>query len=62
VSILPVWVRTRLGLGANWSLRPWERLLVASLAGAADRIVLPSSPPVQSCRRLGLPEAYLFRR
>jgi hypothetical protein len=24
--------------------------------------VLPSSPAVQSCRRLGLPENYLYRR
>jgi len=62
VEILPGWVRDRLELGARYSLRPWERALVRSAAAASDHIVIPSSPAVQSCRRLGLPADYLYRR
>jgi len=62
VAILPGWVRDRLELDARYSLRPWERALVRSAAGASDRIVIASSPAVQSCRRLGLPADYLYRR
>jgi uncharacterized protein (DUF2236 family) len=61
IDILPARVRERLGLGAEWSLNAWERGLVRAVAGASDRIALPSSPAVQSCRRLGLPDDYLFR-
>lgn len=62
VGILPDWVRERLGLGPAWSLNPFELALVRTLAKAGDRLFLPSSPAVQSCRRLGLPEAYLYGR
>lgn len=62
VDILPLWVRKRLELGDSWTLQPWERVLVGSMAAVCDRIVLPSSPAVQSCRRLGLPDSYLYRR
>jgi len=60
VDILPLWVRKRLALGDRWTLKPWERALVGSMA--CDRIVLPSSAAVQSCRRLGPPDSYLYRR
>ncbi|MGO4830795.1 oxygenase MpaB family protein [Rhizobiaceae sp. 2RAB30] len=62
IDILPLWVRERLGLGDRWRLRPRARALVVSMAGACERIVLPSSPAVQSCRRLGLADDYLYRR
>lgn len=62
VDILPLWVRERLALGDRWTLKPRERALVASMAAICDRIVLPSSPAVQSCRRLGLSDSYLYRR
>lgn len=62
VDILPDWVRNRLGLGKAWSLTPLERLIVKAAARANDKIILPSSPAVQSCRRLGLPDDYLYRR
>jgi uncharacterized protein (DUF2236 family) len=62
VEILAAWVRERLELGARWSLRPWERAVVCAAARASDRLILPSSPAVQSCRRLGLPDNYLYRR
>ena len=61
VQITPAWVRERLGLDAHWQLRSWQRSLVRHAAQAADRLILPTSPPVQACRRLGLPDDYLFR-
>lgn len=62
VDILPLWVRERLALGERWTLRARGRALVASMAAVCDRIVLPSAPAVQSCRRLGLSDNYLYRR
>jgi uncharacterized protein (DUF2236 family) len=62
VEIVPGWVRERLGLGASFGLRPWERPLVRLAGALADRLVLRSSPPAQSCRRLGLSASYLYRR
>jgi len=41
-------------------LRAHERRLVKWAGAGADRIVLPSSPAVQSCVRLGLPMNYLY--
>jgi uncharacterized protein (DUF2236 family) len=62
VELVPEWVRGRLGLDARFGLRPWQRQVVAALGGLADRMVLPFSPAVQSCRRLGVPARYLYRR
>lgn len=62
VDLTPGWVRERLGLGERFGLRPWQQLLVRLLGALADRVVLPFSPAVQSCRRLGLPAGYLYRR
>jgi uncharacterized protein (DUF2236 family) len=59
VEITPGWVRERLGLGAHFGLRRWQRPLVGWLARRADRLLLRSSPPVQACRRLGLPDSHL---
>lgn len=60
VEILPPWVRERLGIGKEWSLNPVERAFVRCSAKASDRLVLPSSPAVQSCRRMGLLDTYLY--
>lgn len=60
VEIVPGWVRERLELTGQWELRPWQRRAVGYGAAAGDRILLRSSPAVQSCRRLGLPEDYLY--
>lgn len=60
VDIVPGWVRERLGLDASHGLRMLERAMVKSIATLADRIVLPGSPPAQSCVRLGLPVTYLY--
>jgi uncharacterized protein (DUF2236 family) len=62
VEIVPDPVRSRLGLGAGEGLRPWERVLVKAAGRTADRLMLRSSPAVQACVRLGLPQDYLFGR
>jgi uncharacterized protein (DUF2236 family) len=59
VDIVPEWARDRLGLDARCGLV--ERGMVKSIAGLADRIVLPGSAPAQSCTRLGLPATFLYR-
>jgi uncharacterized protein (DUF2236 family) len=61
VDLVPAWVRGILGLGPDRSLARWQRALVRGAGAAADRLVIRSSPAVRSCRRLGLPEDYLYR-
>jgi len=60
VELIPSWIRDCLGLTASHGLRPQEKVLMRMAGAVADRIVLPESPPAQSCRRLGLPRAYLY--
>ena len=62
VEILPVRAREALALGRKYRLRPLEGPVVRRLGRRADRLVLRSAPPAQACRRLGLPEDYLYRR
>jgi uncharacterized protein (DUF2236 family) len=61
VDLVPEWMREHLGLTPDCGLRPWEKPIVYQAARAADRIILPSSPAVLSCLRLGLPSDYLYR-
>jgi uncharacterized protein (DUF2236 family) len=60
VDIVPPWARERLGLDTRRGLQVLERRMVKSIAGLADRIVLPGGAPAQSCVRLGLPVTYLY--
>jgi uncharacterized protein (DUF2236 family) len=60
LDIVPPWARERLGLDARQGLHRVGRSMVRSMAGLADRIVLPGSVPAQSCVRLGLPVAHLY--
>jgi uncharacterized protein (DUF2236 family) len=60
VDILPGEIRARLRLEKH-RLRPWERPLVQALAKTGARLVLRTSPAVQACRRLGLPDDWLYR-
>jgi len=60
IDLIPAWIRKRLGLGRAYGLRRQERWLVELAGAVADRIVLPTSPAVQSCVRLGLPTTYLY--
>ena len=62
VEIVPTWARDRVGLGRQYRLQTWEKPLVRAAANLADRLLLHSAPPAQSCRRLGLPESYLASR
>jgi len=61
IDILPAWVRERLELGEAWDLRPWQQIVVRRAGAAIDRIPLRSAPAAQACRRLGLPEDYLYK-
>ena len=60
VNVLPGWARDVLGLKSEWELRGWQRRVVRGAGRIADRIPLKGSPPVEACRRLGLPDDYLF--
>jgi uncharacterized protein (DUF2236 family) len=60
IDITPSWVREILELPSGPCLRDWEALFVKRAGAAAERIMLPSSPAVQSCLRLGLPADYLY--
>jgi len=61
VEMTPGWLRDRLGLTPAHGLWRWEKPLVARTGAMADRVILRSSPAVQSCLRLGLPADYLYR-
>lgn len=60
IDLTPGWVREHLGLVDELGLADWQRWLVCRAGALADRVMLPSSPAVQSCRRLGLPADYLY--
>lgn len=60
VELIPTALREPLGLTDHYGLREHERWLTKCAAASADRIVLPASPAVQSCVRLGLPMNYLY--
>jgi uncharacterized protein (DUF2236 family) len=60
VELIPAKLRELLGLSDYYGLRSHERWLTKRTAASADRIVLPASPAVQSCLRLGLPMNYLY--
>ena len=62
ISVLPQWVIERLELnGPQWQLNDRERRILQRLGAWLERVPIPFSPPVQSCRRLGLPAGYLYR-
>jgi uncharacterized protein (DUF2236 family) len=60
ISLTPPWMRAILNLPDESCLRPWQEFLVKRSGASADRIVLQSSPAVQSCIRMGLPADYLY--
>jgi uncharacterized protein (DUF2236 family) len=62
IDLVPAQIRDTLQLGPRDGLKPGQRWLVAQMARAADRLPLRSGPAVQACRRLGLPDDYLYRR
>ncbi len=60
VEIIPQRLRECLGLSEHYGLRRTERWATRWAGASADRIVLPASPAVQSCLRLGLPMTHLY--
>lgn len=61
IALVPEWVRERLGLNGRWRPRAWQLGMTRRFGAAADRMLLRSSPAVQACRRMGLPDDYLYR-
>lgn len=62
IELIPAGLRARIGLGEAWSLAPWQRSLVCRAGDAADRLILRTHPAVQACRRLDLPDEFLYAR
>jgi len=60
IEVIPAGLRSRIGLGDAWSLGPWQRSLVCRAGDVAERLVLSTNPAVQACRRLGLPDEFLY--
>jgi uncharacterized protein (DUF2236 family) len=61
VSILPPLVRAKLALGREYDLSGWSAAMVRNFGRLAEWVPAPGSPPVQACRRLGLPGTFLYR-
>lgn len=62
VHILPDGIRERLDLTEEWDLRAWQHRLIKRSGAIIDRIPLRAAPAVLACRRLGLPDEYLYVR
>lgn len=62
IRLVPARIRERIGLDDGRHLPWWQRELVCATGRAADRLVLRSHPAVQACRRLGLPDDFLYAR
>lgn len=61
VEITPPWARELLGLGREYGFKAGHETLTRTMGALADRVVIESAPPAQSCLRLGLPADYLYR-
>jgi len=62
IQLVPSRMRDRIGLDDAPRLPTWQRRLVCAAGYGADRLVLKSNPAVQACRRLGLPDDFLYAR
>ncbi len=61
IEILPASTRKVLGLGKEYDLTPWQRMVVKSAAWAAETFPDKEGAPAQSCKRLGLPRDFLWK-
>ncbi len=61
VDLTPGAVRERIGLGPEHGLSGLQARAVETIARAADRLVLTSSPAAQASVRMGLPADWLWR-
>jgi uncharacterized protein (DUF2236 family) len=62
LDIVPLELRRRIGLGAAPGLQPWHHASLRGLGVAVERMKLETSPSLQACRRLGLPDDHLLAR
>ncbi|WP_348674731.1 oxygenase MpaB family protein [uncultured Abyssibacter sp.] len=62
VDIVPAWALDKLEIGPQWRLRAWERPIVRLAGGIADRWMIPGSPAIEACRRLGHNPKSLYPR
>ena len=60
IDLIPMPVRERLDLGPDWTLSSWQKSAIRMAARSSEKLFLPSSPPVQACRRLGLDPRQLY--
>lgn len=61
VGLVPAEVRAVLGLGAEWLPRPFELSAIRLAGRVSDRFAVPGAPPSEACRRMGLPDDWLYR-
>lgn len=62
VELLPAWAFDDLGIGPRWRASRLDRALVGVMGRMADRLIIPRSPAIEACRRLGLSDRYLYGR
>ena len=62
IQLVPAPIRARIALAEQPPLAAWQRALVRAAGRASDRTVLRTHPAVQGCRRLGLPDDFLYAR
>jgi uncharacterized protein (DUF2236 family) len=62
IELVPAPMRERIGLAGRPPFPAWQRALVRAAGRASDRTLLRTHPAVQGCRRLGLPDGFLYAR
>lgn len=60
VDLMPNHFREIAGLDKRYGLRFGERKLVETIYKMNNRLVIDDHPAIQACKRLGLPDNYLF--
>lgn len=61
VDIIPSNIKNKIGLSEEFGMNAVQRKFVKQIGKFSDQVFVPNHPAIQSCRRLGLPEDYLFR-
>lgn len=62
IALVPGNIRERLDLTGSWAASPWQLYAARLIAATADRILIRSLPAVHACRRMGLPDDYLYMK
>ena len=58
VDLIPPELRRRLGLDRGYELPRGGAIVLRQLGRRAGRVAIETSPAVEACRRLGLPDDY----